>query len=297
MRKISVISALVACAVFTAPQVFAQSYYPFSSYSSPLTGYPYSNSYWNAPIPAMNYPSSPYPQSVDGSATSVCANITRDLSYGSRGSQVTQLQAFLVNQRYPGSGDWMMTGYFGGATMAALRNFQQTQGLPQTGVADVATRGTIYLVSCGLSAGHVSGAYAPNYYHAQYPYSQTPAYPPANYNYNTYQYGYIYPYQYTNYYYPSATVLPMISSLYPLSAAIGNTVTVSGAGFSTTGNAVHFGPGVIANINSADGKSLYFAVPSQLVGYGSQPTVLGTYNVSVTNASGYTTNVLPFTVQ
>jgi peptidoglycan hydrolase-like protein with peptidoglycan-binding domain len=47
---------------------------------------------------------------------------TRDLTVGSRGSDVTSLQSFLVAQNYPGGGSWMITGYYGQATAAAVRN-------------------------------------------------------------------------------------------------------------------------------------------------------------------------------
>src|SRR6185503_9121387 len=39
-----------------------------------------------------------------------CMNISRDLVVGSRGSEVRDLQRFLVSRNYPGSGDWMITG-------------------------------------------------------------------------------------------------------------------------------------------------------------------------------------------
>jgi hypothetical protein len=73
-------------------------------------------------------------------------------------------------------------------------------------------------------------------------------------------------------------------------------VTVFGAGFSTYNNTVHFGNGIIGNLNSPDGRSVSFTVPASLSGYGYQPVQLGTYQVSVTNNSGAASNALPFTV-
>jgi hypothetical protein len=57
-----------------------------------------------------------------------------------------------------------------------------------------------------------------------------------------------------------------------------------------------FGHGLIAGLNSFDGRSLTFTVPSQLVGYNTQNVTLATYQVSVKNSAGYASNSLPFTV-
>lgn len=87
-----------------------------------------------------------------------------------------------------------------------------------------------------------------------------------------------------------------LSSMVPVGGSTGSSVTVYGTGFSRKGNTVHFGAGVVTNIMSFDGASLSFTVPNQLIGYGTGATVLGTYNVSVSNALGVTSNVLPYTV-
>jgi len=289
MKNITFVFALVAGFVFAAAPTFAQTYQSFYSYAS-------------------------------GSNTT-CTNLTQNLSVGSRSGEVTQLQSFLADRNYPGGGNWMVTGYFGAATRAAVRNFQQEMGLVQTGALDAPTRSAISRVSCGGTS------YVPNY-QSQYPYlytSNNQSYPFNNYNYNnTYPYAYnynnnTYPYTYTNnnntgcntnYAYGSAgwyqynncnstngTNMPIsISYITPMSGAVGNSVTVFGTGFSTNGNTVHFGLGIIANLNSIDGRSVSFTVPSQLTGYGSQVVYLGAYNVSVTNAAGQSSGVVPFTV-
>src|SRR3990167_10577473 len=77
-----------------------------------------------------------------------CVTLSQDLSLGSRASDVRALQNFLVAQNYPGGGSWMVTGYFGAATAAAVRNFQSGQGLANTGAIDAATRAAISRVSC-----------------------------------------------------------------------------------------------------------------------------------------------------
>jgi hypothetical protein len=318
-----------------------------------------------------------YPQPYGGAS---CVSLSRDLSYGTRSSDVSSLQSFLVTQNFPGGGNWMITGFFGKATTQAVKNFQQLQGLAMTGVADNATRQAITRITCG------QGVFPQTYPHVSYPF---------NYNYNNgfnsysngsvaltsisqntgspgtsvtlygigfdqnntvyfgsqaltgigspsgtsitftipsyasfytgnqtvqiyvtnargtsnpltftialnqSQCGYQYGYSNNCYQYHAPTQnlqAPAITYLSPAQGAVGIAVTVYGTGFSPTGNTVHFGPGIIANLNSGDGQSVSFTIPSQLSGYGSQIVTLSTYQVSVTNASGYTTNTMPFTV-
>lgn len=231
--------------------------------------------------------------------SSTCIAISRDLYQGMRGTDVSALQRFLVSRNYPGGGSWMVTGYYGAATAAAVRNFQTAQGLAPTGIVDGATRLALDRVSCGGDTPSYSyPTYTtPTYSYPTYPYT-TPAYGAPGYgcpSYGGYYYGYTgigtqgcgtQPYQTT----------PTITYLNPMSGAIGTSVTVFGSGFSTTGNTVRFGNGVITGLSSVDGRSVSFTVPSQLSGYGSQAVGLGTYYVSVSNAAGYTSNTLPFTV-
>src|SRR3989344_6760905 len=334
----------------------------------------------------------------DSVNSGVCASLTSDLSVGSRGASVSTLQIFLVAQNYPGGGNWMITGYYGQATAAAVRIFQSQHGLAQTGIADAATRTAM----CGGSYSN----YGTNYNYTYNPYISPYAggYGGTQYNYqNTYNTCGAYPYLpigqagfyscYTNN--SSAPVLTSLSPAYggpgtsvtvygtgfdsanntvyiggttlrnissyngtalvftmpsnisgsvsvsvgntygvsnaltfqtggspivcgtypygsygtycpppvygqisinPASGAIGTSVTVYGGSFSRTNNTVHFGNGIIANLNSFDGTSLSFTVPSTISGYGYQPIGLGTYNVSVTNAAGQTSNAVPFTI-
>jgi peptidoglycan hydrolase-like protein with peptidoglycan-binding domain len=349
-----------------------------------------------------------YPSYTQGSGA--CVNISAGLSYGQSGTQVSQLQQFLVSQNYPGGGAWMVTGYFGQATVQAVRNFQQSQGLSMSGAVDAATAAAINRVSC--SGGYLPGlggtgyVYNNNYnYNQGWPYSYNYStyynYPYGNYygsypyNYNSYLYGttpqltslstnlaapgsqvtvygsgfdlssntvyvggttlssipsqngtaltftmpanvtgtvsisvgnshgtsnsltlstsaYGYPYNYPPYNYPCLpgqggygytyggycpnTTTPVVSYLSPQQGAVGTSVTVYGSGFSSSGNSVHFGNGVIGNLLSFDGHSVSFTVPSTLSGYGYQPIGLGTYQVSVSNSAGATSNSMPFTI-
>ena len=247
-----------------------------------------------------------------------CTNLTRDLAYRSRGAEVKQLQAFLIDQNYPGSGDWMVTGFFGRATGAALRVFQQQNGLTQSGVVDASVRDAIYHISCddtsyGLNYNNYN-IYNPYSYTATpYTYDYNYAYPYTTNTYpyttNTYPYN-TYPcdtsYSYASYnsgyqnncgynQYPYNN-LTSISSLSASSGAVGSSITIFGRGFSTNGNVVHFGQGTITGLSSIDGTSITFTVPTSFSGYGYESIGLGVYNISVTNASGYTTATIPFTI-
>jgi hypothetical protein len=328
------------------------------------------------------------------SAQSTCVSISPTLTVGSRGAQVTALQNFLVSRNYPGGGNWMVTGYFGKATQAAVRLFQQEQNLPQTGVVDSATASAISSVSCGYSANTYGsnynysypgypGYYPYNNYYPNYPYNGTtptitslsqntgtpgqsvtiygtgfdpvnntvsfgsqalygipsqngtsltftiPSYfSTATYsftgtsvqlyvtnsrgtsnsmNFTVYGGGYTgcgyypyntYPYssQCGNNYAPSNPSYISAQYLSPQQGGVGTAVTVYGTGFTTTGNTVHFGSGIMSDLNSPDGRSVSFIVPSQLTGFGTQPLTLGTYGVSVTNNIGLSSNTIPFTV-
>lgn len=313
--------------------------------------------------------------------TALCTSLTQDLSVGSRGSQVSQLQRFVVSQNYPGGGAWMVTGYYGAATAAGVRNFQQLNRLPTTGFVDAATRAAISRVSCGTVAVTTS-TYVTSPYSYYYPYT--------NYGYN-YNYGYInsgslvltslsqntgyagntvtiygtgfdlsnntvwlgstavagiassngtsltFTVPYTTSYSNSNasvqlsvqnsrgtsnalsfTINPVVnvpitcgsygylncgsnapislSYITPVQGGVGTTVTIYGTGFSTTGNTVHFGTGIVTGLGSPDGQSISFLVPSQITGYGSQMLTLGSYSVSVSNASGATSNAVSFNV-
>jgi len=224
MKKVSLIPALVAL-LFTGV-VSAQSYYPNVSYG--------------------------------GS----CVNITSNLSYGSRGSEVTKLQEFLVAQNYPGGGSWMITGYYGNATVQAVRNFQQTAGLSMTGYADAQTRTAIQSRTCG--APPVLPSYLPTTPVTTYPYSTPSTYPTT-------------PYTIGN--------APTVGSLSIYTGVTGTIVNIQGSNFDQYTNAVRFG-GVSVNASSNAGTQLSFVIPA---------VAPGTYQVSVQNARG-TSNSMPFTV-
>ena len=256
-------AAVSAAFVFAPIAVFADAYY----YSA-QSGY------------------SSYSQ-ADYGISGACANLTRDLYRGARGSEVLQLQQFLISRKYPGGGAWMATGFFGAATEAAVRNFQGAQGVAVSGIVDGATRSAITRVSCEYG-------YAPSYSYPSYSsYPSNPLYP------TYYGTGYggcafgVFSWQCPQ---EGQGGTPTVISLSPQSGAVGTSITVYGYGFSTTGNTVHFGNGIITGLVSPDGRGVSFTVPSQLSGYGSQTTSLGTYNLYVTNAQGVSSNIMPFVV-
>ncbi|MBI2612377.1 peptidoglycan-binding protein [Candidatus Kaiserbacteria bacterium] len=217
-----------------------------------------------------------YTTSVSGSA---CVMLSSDLSFGSRGTEVTKLQQFLVTQNYPGGGNWMVTGYFGQATAQAVRNFQQSAGIPMTGYVDAATRSAIQSRTCAGFAGvvPVPPVVSPTYTLPTPTYT-TPPYTPT---YTTP------PYTSPNYPYPSLYPYGGVSitSLSTQSAQIGTSVTMYGSGFDVTGtNTVHVGNATV--VAASNGSSITFAVPS---------TPAGTYSVYITNSRG-TSNSISFSV-
>lgn len=60
---------------------------------------------------------------------------------------------------------------------------------------------------------------------------------------------------------PAAPPAVAITTLSPASGPVGTTVELTGTGFAPTENVVKFGVGYLANLTSADGKTLRFVVP------------------------------------
>lgn len=220
---------------------------------------------------------------VPYSAEAACISVPYGLSAGSRNTSVLQLQQFLLGRNYPGSGAWMLSGYFGSATRQALKNFQMESGLSQTGITDTDTIAAIQRVSCGGTPIVQTGVTSGGVTLTQGPTTTTAS------TCGTY-YGYS----------PCPTTGvpggPRIDYITPTNGATGSNVSIYGSGFSERGNSVHFGTAVIANLFSSDGKTMSFSVPQSLLGYGNQSISLQTYNVSALNANGLESNSMPFSV-
>lgn len=100
------------------------------------------------------------------------------------------------------------------------------------------------------------------------------------------------------------TAAPAVSGVSPSAAAVGDTVTISGSGFTSTANAIKIGAGYLLGIATPDSTSLRFTLPTALTPCppGTQVCITlavlltpGTYPVSVVNANG-TSNELTFQV-
>lgn len=208
-----------------------------------------------------------------------CVTLAQDLSLGSRGSDVTSLQNFLLTQNYSGSGSWMVTGYFGSATRQTVLNFQSQSGLLQTGTADAQTRAAITASTCG-------GNYNSYFSNSAF-YNTVPLINAAS------------PWHTT---YPNTGTV-FINSLSVASGPTGSSVTIYGNGFDAVYNNVYFGNTPVSGNIASNGTSLTFTVPSSLnpnctgfgCYFGTQYMAPGTYQVYVTNTRG-TSNSLPFTV-
>ena len=208
-----------------------------------------------------------------------CVAVSADLSFGARGGEVSKLQQFLVNQNYPGGGSWMVTGYFGSATVQAVRNFQQSAGLPQTGFVDAQTRAAIEARWCGAAGSGLFGGYPYNYY---------------NYSYTTPSYAYTTPnylppaYPYPAYQPPSTQwgAAPVLNSLSATSGGQGTVVTVYGANFDIYATSVRFGPTSIVPAINPTSTQFTFSVPN---------VPPGSYPVTVTTSRGVS-NTLSFAV-
>ena len=86
-------------------------------------------------------------------ATQSCIILNRNLSFGSRGIDVTALQQFLVGQKLlPLSSD-SVTGYFGRLTREAVTTFQSQENLPAMGLVGPLTRAAIKRTCSGNTLG------------------------------------------------------------------------------------------------------------------------------------------------
>jgi len=88
-------------------------------------------------------------------SASTCPNLYRNLSFGSRGDDVVELQNFLifspVGNRYLNSGN--NSGYFGRLTKEAVISFQGTQSLPMSGYVGPLTRARIASICADSTKG------------------------------------------------------------------------------------------------------------------------------------------------
>lgn len=91
-------------------------------------------------------------------AQSSCLTLTSDLAFGAEGNTVTQLQTFLKGQGFFSA---TMVPYFGNATLAAVRAFQEDNGIRTSGTVGPLTRDAIKRISCGGGTSSTGGGSAP----------------------------------------------------------------------------------------------------------------------------------------
>ncbi len=82
------------------------------------------------------------------SAQTASCTFTKDLKFGSKGADVTKLQAFLKSQGYFKAAS---VANYGNATLAAVRAFQKANGISATGTVGPQTRAKIKAL-CGTTA-------------------------------------------------------------------------------------------------------------------------------------------------
>lgn len=82
----------------------------------------------------------------------IAPRFTEDLSIGMQSIEVSMLQYYLavIGAYYEAVIPVEITGYFGEQTERSLKSFQRVFGLPQTGVADRATRNDLYRAYQGI---------------------------------------------------------------------------------------------------------------------------------------------------
>ena len=210
-----------------------------------------------------------------------CTALSRNLSVGSQGSDVSNLQRFLVAQNYPGGGSWMVTGYYGLATQVAVRNFQLLSNLSQTGSVDFSTRSAIQSHSCGtaFNTNTFSNTFTNTnqFFNDGVFLSSTPGFVNQNVNCS---------------FFNCAGQSIFVSHIDPTFVSPGTDVTIFGSGFTETNNTVHIGNGIVPFVRSFQGTSLSFRVPSTLIGFGTNQSFFPnqTYDVYVTNSRGENSN-------
>ena len=89
----------------------------------------------------------------------VSAALTRELQFGSRGADVSELQTFLAEDItvYP---QGRVTGYFGPLTVAAVRRFQAKNGISQVGRVGPQT---MAVINAQMGGGVITGGMSPSF--------------------------------------------------------------------------------------------------------------------------------------
>lgn len=186
--------------------------------------------------------------------------------------EVSKLQQFLSKDSavYP---ERLVTGYFGSLTEAAVKRWQTKNGIQPVGSAGPVTREAIKQATA-ITAPAITPTVtmAPASTSASTTATSTTATSTAATS-------------------TVATSTPAISTLgniilSPSSGQVAEAVTITGSGFTATGNDVYLGAGIIQNLSSFNGGTMItFQIPSEA---GTTKIFPGTYNVYVSNSNGQT---------
>jgi peptidoglycan hydrolase-like protein with peptidoglycan-binding domain len=191
--------------------------------------------------------------------------------------EVSLLQDFLSPQYlYLPDGP---TGYFGVATMRAVKAFQEDNGISQTGTIGPITRARIASLTCGRTGG--TGTVCP----------QDAKICPDGRTVSR-----VGPYcEFASCQNNSTQQPPVMYSVYPSQVPIGGQVTISGSGFTVGSNEVFLNNNSLGFATLSNGGTLVFTVP-QTVGtpcparvfciQGSRELTPGMYSLKVVNANG-----------
>ncbi len=210
-------------------------------------------------------------QTTQGSTVSVQGelNLTFNLRLGSSdvatNGEVSKLQQFLAKDKtiYP---EGLVTGYFGSLTEAAVKRWQMKNGIQSVGAAGPVTRDAIKKATAVITPSITATVtVAPALASTSTAATSTVA---------TSTVATSTP--------PASTLGSIILS--PFSGQVGDTLTITGSGFTATGNDINFGAGVIKNLNSFNGGSMItFQIPSEA---GTTKIFPGTYDIYVSNSNG-----------
>ena len=190
-------------------------------------------------------------------ATSTAASFTQNLTLGSRGTEVTALQQYLVAQGRLVMPAGVAFGYFGPLTKTALASWQAANGvLPAVGYWGPISRARYNSVNVSTTTN--DNNLASN--------STTPVSPPSLFSSDT----------------PYAIGIRadkvIIFRAFPFEVQSGDVITLEGSGFSRTANKVYFNGNSSVTAVSENGATMRVAVPTGLDN--------GEYKVTVSNSLG-----------
>lgn len=174
--------------------------------------------------------------------------------------EVSKLQQFLAQDKtiYP---EGLVTGYFGPLTELAVKRFQSQNGIASIGLVGPQTRETIKRITTPAPVTPAPSATSTAATSTAATSTTATSTPPA---------------------------IPSLGSiiLSPSSGRVMETLTITGSGFTATGNDVYFGSNAIKNLNSFNnGTMMTFQIPAEI---DSVKILPGSYNVYVSNPNGQT---------